>query len=169
MEESDPFIYFWSALSLVLALMLQIVPLSALLAYWRPQFVLLLACYWLFRAPALHGVVFAWLCGLAQDVVLGELIGRYALSFALCTYLLQLLQQRFQFMWVFHQLILILPLVLLNQLLSHSITLFLRSGWQGELLVAPVFSSLLVWPLLAWLLNRMGSSEGYEDEEISSS
>lgn len=169
MEENDPFIYFWSVLSLVLVLLLQIVPLSPFLAHWRPQFVLLVAFYWLFRAPALHGIVFAWLCGLAQDVVLGELIGRHALAFALCAYLLQLMQQRFQYLRIFHQLVLVLPLVLLHQLLSHSITLLLRSDWQGELVVAPAFSSLLVWPLLSWLLHWFGKSTPYEDEEISSS
>lgn len=168
LEENESFIYPWSALSLVLALMLQILPLSDVLSHWRPQFVLLIVFYWLFRYPALHGIIFAWFSGLALDLVLGELIGRYALTFALCAYLLQLLQQRFQYQWVFHQLILVLPLVFLHQLLAHSITLLLRHGWQGELVVAPVLSSLLAWPVLSWLLSRMGRSVPFEDEEISS-
>jgi rod shape-determining protein MreD len=169
LEETDPSIYFWSALSLVLALMLQILPLSVAMAHWRPQFVFLVAIYWLFRVPSFHGIAFAWMCGLMLDLVMGELIGRHAMSFALCAYLLRLLQQRFQYMTIFHQLFLVFPLVLLHQLLVHSTTLMLRPTWQGELVVAPAVSSLLIWPLLAWVLAKFGTSEAYEDEEISSS
>ena len=169
MEENDPFIYVWSTLSLVLVLMLQVLPLSVGMAHWRPQFALLIVFYWLFRAPALHGIAFAWLCGLALDIVIGELIGRYALAFALCAYLLDLLQQRFHFMRSIHQLLLVFPLVLLHQLLAHSTTLLLRPDWQAELVLAPAISSALVWPLLSWLLGWLGTSGSFDDEEISSS
>lgn len=169
-EENDPFIYVWSVFSLLLALMLQMLPLPLAMAEWRPQFVLLVTFFWVFRGPQLHGVTFAWCCGLALDVMQGELLGRHALSFALCTYLLQLLQQRFPYMWVVHQLVLVAPLVLLHQLLAHSVTLLLHPDWRGELVLAPAVSSLLVWPLLVRFLSWLGdSADDYEEEEISSS
>ena len=155
MPESSQMVYLWSGVSVVLGLILQILPMSATMAHWRPQFVLLVVFYWLFRTPFLHGITFAWLAGLLLDIFVGELFGRHAMAFALCAYLLQLLQQRLHHFGVFHQALLVLPMVLMSQLLLHSITLIFRSDWDGDLLIAPVITSALIWPLLVWLANHL--------------
>jgi rod shape-determining protein MreD len=139
----------------MVGLMLQIVPMPATMAHWRPQFLLLIVFYWLFRSPFQHGVTFAWLVGLLLDGFIGELFGRYAIVFALCAYLLRLLQQRLHHFGVFHQALFVLFMVLLSQLLLHSMTLLFRAGWNGNLLIAPAITSALVWPLLVWLINRL--------------
>ncbi len=155
MPEIRPLSYLWTIVALMLGVLLQIFPLSSTLAHWRPQFVLLVVFYWLFRDPFKHGIAFAWLAGLLLDIFIGELFGRHAVVFALCAYLLQLLQQRLHYFRVLHQAALVLLLVLMSQLLLHSITLLLRVNWQGDLVLAPAISSALVWPLLVWLLNRL--------------
>ncbi|MBQ0711616.1 MAG: rod shape-determining protein MreD [Porticoccus sp.] len=155
MPESNQTTYLWSVVTLLLALLLQILPLSEPLVYWRPQFVLLLVFYWLFRSPFKHGIAFAWLAGLSLDIFIGELFGRHAVVFALSAYLLQLLQQRLHHFRVIHQAVLVLVLVLTSQLLLHSITLLLRANWQGDLVVMPAVTSAVIWPLLVWLLNRL--------------
>jgi rod shape-determining protein MreD len=125
------------------------------LVYWRPQFVLLLVFYWLFRSPFKHGIAFAWLAGLLLDIFIGELFGRHAIVFALGAYLLQFLQQRLHHFRVVHQAVLVLVLVLMSQSLLHSITLLLRTNWQGDLVVITAITSAVIWPLLVWLLNRL--------------
>lgn len=155
MPQSSQMIYLWSGASVVLGLMLQLLPISATMAHWRPQFVLLVVFYWLFRSPFLHGITFAWLAGLLLDVFVGELLGRHAMVFALCAYLLQLLQQRLHHFGVFHQAMLVLLMALMSQLLLHSITLIFRSDWDSNLLIAPAITSALIWPLLVWLANHL--------------
>jgi rod shape-determining protein MreD len=155
MPQSSQMVYLWSGVSVVLGLMLQILPISATMAHWRPQFVLLVVFYWLFRSPFLHGITFAWLAGLLLDIFVGELFGRHAMVFALCAYLLQLLQQRLHHFGVFHQAMLVLLMAMMSQLLLHSITLIFRSGWEGNLLIAPAITSAFIWPLLVWLANHL--------------
>ena len=155
MQESNQLTYLWGLITLIVGLLLQVIPLSAPLIYWRPQFVLLVVFFWLFRNPFQFGIGFAWFAGLLFDIVIGELFGRHAIVFGLCAYLLQLLQQRLQHFWLFHQVVLVLLLVLLSQVLLHSIPLIFRANWQNELLVIPSFSSALFWPFLVWLLNQL--------------
>lgn len=155
MPESSALTYLWCGVTLLLGVLLQILPLSEPLVYWRPQFVLLVVFFWLLKNPFRYGITFAWLAGLMLDIVVGDLLGRYAVVFALSAYLLKVLQQRLHHFHVLHQAVLILFLVIMSQLLLHSITLMLRVNWQGELLIYQAVSSALVWPLVAWLLNRV--------------
>lgn len=155
MPESSQRTYIWGGASVMLGLMLQILPMSATMAHWRPQFLLLMVFYWLFRSPFQYGITFAWLAGLLLDGFVGEMLGRHAIVFALCAYLLRLLQQRLHHFGVFHQALLVLFMVLLSQLLLHSITLLFRAGWDGSLLIAPAITSAMIWPLLVWLINRL--------------
>lgn len=168
MGQDSPSIYIWSALTILVAILLQMLPLSAAAAHWRPQFVLLTVCFWLFRRPLMHGIGFAWLCGLALDLVIGDLVGRHALVFAACGCVLLLLQQRMRHFRLVHQAILVLLLVTLSQCLIYALTLILRADWYGAVRFAPALSSMLFWPVLAILLNRLPWTR-WGEEEISSS
>tara|TARA_R110002167_G_scaffold3489_3_gene17042 strand:- start:1675 stop:2184 length:510 start_codon:yes stop_codon:yes gene_type:complete len=166
MVQDSPSVYVWSALTILIAILLQMLPLSAAAAHWRPQFVLLTVCYWLFRRPLLHGIGFAWLCGLALDFVIGDLIGRHALVFAICACILLLLQQRMRHFRLVHQAILVLLLVALSQCLVYVLTLILRFDWQGTVRLAPAVSSMLFWPVLVIVLSRLHWTR-WGEEEIS--
>lgn len=166
MGQDSPSIYVWSALTVLIAILLQMLPLSADATHWRPQFVLLTVCYWLFRRPLLHGVGFAWLSGLALDLVVGDLIGRHALAFAVCGCVLLLLQQRMRHFRLGHQAILVLLLVALSQCLIYALTLILRADWHGALLLAPALSSMLFWPVLVVVLASLYWTR-WGEEEIS--
>ena len=160
MQESSLLTYLWSGGSVVIGLLLQLIPLSSTAVHWRPQFVLLIVFYWLFRSPFLHGVMFAWLSGLLLDIFVGELLGRHAIVFALCAYLIRLAQQRLHHFGVLHQAMLVLFMVLVSQLLLHSITLIFRVGWEGSLSIAPAITSAIIWPLLVFFANRLLKTQG---------
>lgn len=160
MPESSLLTYLWSTGSIVIGLLLQLIPLSSMMALWRPQFVLLIVFYWLFRSPFLHGITFAWLSGLLLDIFVGELLGRHAIVFALCAYLIRLIQQRLHHFGVLHQAMLVLFMVLVSQLLLHSLTLIFRIGWEGSLSVAPAITSAIIWPFLVFLANRLLKTQG---------
>jgi len=160
MPESSQLAYLWSAGSVVIGLLLQLVPLSSTMALWRPQFILLIVFYWMFRNPFMHGITFAWLSGLLLDIFVGELFGRHAIVFALCAYLIRLIQQRLHHFGVLHQAMLVLFMVLVSQLLLHSITLIFRVGWDGSLSVAPAITSAILWPFMVLVINRLLKTQG---------
>jgi len=160
MPESSLLTYLWSTGTVVIGLLLQLVTLSSTAVLWRPQFVLLIVFYWLFRSPFLHGAMFAWLTGLLLDIFIGELLGRHAIVFALCAYLIRLVQHRLHHFGVFHQAMLVLFMVLVSQLLLHSITLIFRAGWEGSLSIAPAITSAIIWPLLVFFANRLLKTQG---------
>lgn len=160
MQESSLLTYLWSGGSVVIGLLLQLIPLSSTAVLWRPQFVLLIIFYWLLRSPFLHGVMFAWFSGLLLDIFVGELLGRHAIVFALCAYLIRLVQQRLHHFGVLHQAMLVLFMVLVSQLLLHSITLIFRVGWEGSLSIAPAITSAIIWPLLVFFVNRLLKTQG---------
>lgn len=153
--------YFYSSISLIAALILQIIPITGSIVYWRPQFLLLVVFYWLFYRQSKYGVGFAWLTGLILDMFAGEMLGRYAITFSLCAYFLIVLSKRLQHFGIFHQAALIFFMVLLNQLLVASISLLYRADWSVIFLLGPALTSALIWPLLALLMNKFFSK--YKD------
>jgi rod shape-determining protein MreD len=149
--------YFYTSLSFVAALLLQIIPINGSIAYWRPQFLLLLVFYWLFYGRSKYGVGFAWMIGIILDMFAGEMFGRYAITFSLCAYFLILLSKRLHHFGIFHQAVLIFFMVLLNQLLVTSISLLYRADWSVALLMGSSLTSALIWPLLALVMNKIFS------------
>ena len=67
----------------LLGLILAIVPLPEVLRPARPHLLLLLVIYWSLSAPRVAGLMFAWLCGFALDVIKGPLFGQHAIAFLL--------------------------------------------------------------------------------------
>ena len=64
--------------TVILALIFAIVPLPTPLEPARPDLLLLLVIYWSLSAPRIAGLMFAWLCGLAIDLLKGTLLGQHA-------------------------------------------------------------------------------------------
>jgi len=147
--------YLYSSISLFVGLLLQITPIIGPLVYWRPQFLLMFVIYWLLRSPSQYGIGFAWLSGMILDIFAGEMLGRYAIAFSFCAYILILLSKRLQHFGIKHQAFLILFIVFLNQLLTISISLLYRASWDTTLMIAPAITSAFLWPILSISLNKM--------------
>ncbi|MFU1924423.1 rod shape-determining protein MreD, partial [Klebsiella pneumoniae] len=60
----------------------------------RPLWLAMLLTYWVLLLPERVGMVTAWLLGLAQDVLYGNLLGQNALILGLITFLVLSLHQR---------------------------------------------------------------------------
>ena len=81
MPDKNYSLYFYSTISLFMALLLQITPVFGSTAYWRPQFLLLVVSYWLLKKQRQYGIAFAWLAGMLLDIFSGQMLGRYAITF----------------------------------------------------------------------------------------
>lgn len=143
------------ALSVILAVLLQVYPLTGALAHWRPDFLFLVMFYWLRHFPFHLGLGFAWLLGLMGDIAYGDVLGRSALAFCLTAYLLHLLQQRILNYRAFHEIWLLIPLVMVSQTIMLTINVILGRGVVWNAMVLTAFSSALVWPLLKLILAKL--------------
>ncbi len=130
-------------LTILFAMVLQLLPLPTALELARPEFVLLVLIYWSMALPNRVGVAVAWVVGLFVDVLLGTTLGINALSYALVIYVIArfYLQLRQYPHW--QQALLIFTLALLAQL----ITVLMTANSQGVYFLLPAVISALVWPL----------------------
>jgi rod shape-determining protein MreD len=82
------------ALTLFVALALNLVPLSPSTLVLRPDFLALVILYWCIQAPRHVGVGIAWLMGLAMDVGDATLFGQHALAYAFLAYAAEYFRRR---------------------------------------------------------------------------
>ena len=70
-------------------------PMSDWLRWLRPDWGVLVCCYWGMRAPGRLGVVWSWCVGLFFDVLLGEPLGLHGIGFAGTTWIAARYRARF--------------------------------------------------------------------------
>jgi rod shape-determining protein MreD len=73
--------------SALVGLLLQTLPLPALIAPARPAVLVLVVIWWSLMAPRAGGLTLAFLAGLALDVFKGAVLGQFALATALVGYI----------------------------------------------------------------------------------
>jgi rod shape-determining protein MreD len=143
------------ALSILAALVLQIVPMPANFDLYRPDWVMLILSYWVLALPNRVNVGVAFIVGLMLDILLGTTLGVHSFAMCLCIYVLAANYQRLRNYSVWQQSVIIGVLNALYNLvvfwLQHLITdiLFLFTYlW-------PVASAVVMWPWLFWLLRKI--------------
>ncbi|WP_158965656.1 rod shape-determining protein MreD [Paraglaciecola sp. L3A3] len=143
------------ALSLMIALVLQITPMPAIVDLYRPDWVMLVLSYWVLALPNRANVGVALVAGLFLDILVGTSMGVHSFALCLTTYVLAANYQRLRNYSVWQQSIVI---GLLNAL--YNLVIF----WLLHLLTDiyflfdylwPVASAMVIWPWLFWLLRRI--------------
>jgi len=141
-------------LSLLVAYTLYFYPLRGDLTYWRPMVVFLVVVFWLLAEPHVLGVGFAWLAGLALDILTGGPLGQNALAMGVSAYLLQLAGQRMKNFSVWHQMIVVV-LALFYQLVTIVVNLIAGKAADDWHMLFPVVSTVVVWPFVALLMWKL--------------
>lgn len=139
--------------TVLLALIFAILPLPGNLEVGRPHLLLLLVIYWALSAPRVAGLMFAWFCGLAIDLLQGPLLGQHAAAFLFVAFLTHKFQLRMRIFPIYHQTLTVFMLLALYEFL-----LFWIDGIIGQAVTTwmrwlPVFTSTLLWPLLVGVLD----------------
>ena len=144
-QSRDPLIAI--VLSVILASVFMVYPVSYFLSGWRPTFMLLVMFFWVMCQPAWCGVWFAFLVGIFTDLLM-------AMSFVLIAFFARFFTRERRIMtqtnlWMiaiiaiaFHLLLMWLLLVMAGNemgILRH---------WQALL------SSVLIWPVVYWSLKK---------------
>ena len=137
------------ALTLAVAFVLNLLPVTGQAVLWRPDFVALILAYWLVHYPRGLGFLLPWLLGLAMDVAEGALFGQYALGYTALAFMAILVRRRVLMFDPFSQTLHVLVMLLI----AKAIMLFVRFAGGAEFpgwlyFLGPALAALL-WPLLA--------------------
>jgi len=145
------------AFTVLLALILQALPLPTWLEAVRPSFIGLAVVYWAIYAPHAGGIFAPWLAGIGYDVFKGEVLGQNALALALVAYIAMSLHQRLRNQTLVQQSLFVFAMLTLNEFVVFAI-----EGWSGHAVssswrwLQPMIGAML-WPFVALLAGRTHS------------
>jgi rod shape-determining protein MreD len=142
-------------LSLLAALSLEVTPMPADLASWRPPWLALTAIYWALAYPRRYGLALAWFAGLVLDVLKGGVLGQHALAMTIATWLALRFHLRLRVFPIWQQTTAVGALIAVHQFLVFwvdGVTVGAELGWQRA---TPTFAALIAWPLVVVLLDRV--------------
>ncbi len=135
-------------ISLLIALLLQILPWSGYALMLRPDFVLLTLVFWVLRAPQLCNIGTAWVVGLLIDVATGGLFGQNALAYALSAFFAVLYQRRLALFNIWQQAAYVFVLLLLTQATLLVLKLFADGEGPGWVYFLPSVTGIVLWQLV---------------------
>jgi rod shape-determining protein MreD len=135
-------------LTLLCAMVLQLLPLPTVIELSRPEFVLMVLIYWSMALPNRIGVSAAWITGLFVDVLLGTPLGINALAYSLIVYVIARFYLQLRQYPYWQQALIIFALVLLAKLVN----LVMNTNVEGIYLLIPAIISALLWPFNYLLL-----------------
>jgi len=141
-------LFIW--LSLVAALLVNLMPWGR--NTLAPDVLALALVFWNIHQPRRVGMGAAFVFGLLMDVHEGALFGQHALAYTLLSYGAITLHRRIQWFPLGAQALHVLPLLLVAQLASLAIRMWVGGEWPGWIYFANSFIGAALWPLIAWLL-----------------
>jgi rod shape-determining protein MreD len=142
-------------ISLLVALSLEVAPLPADLAAWRPPWLALVAIYWALAYPRRYGLALAWIAGLVLDVLKGGVLGQHALAMTVAVWITLHFHLRLRVFPPWQQAMAVTAMVLAHQFLVFwvdGVAGDAALGWQR---LTPVVAAAIAWPLLAAILDRL--------------
>ncbi len=151
-RDTTPF--FSLFFSVLMALFLTTLPIAKEWQWAQPQWLLLIVLYWGFMLPHRFGILSAWIIGLLLDCVGSGLIGLHGLVMAIIAQLVYLLHIRMRTFPAWQKGAVIFVLVGLYQTILRLINSVLGYPTpEGLFYYLSSVSSVLVWPLLVWMLS----------------
>jgi rod shape-determining protein MreD len=140
--------------TVLLALIVQVIPLPDWLAVVRPSFIGLVVIYWSIFAPHAGGIFAPWLAGVALDVFKGDVLGQNALAMALIAYITMSLHQRLRNQTMVQQSLFVFAMLTVAEVVVWGIQGWTEqsasSSWRW---IQPMVGAM-VWPFLSLLLSR---------------
>lgn len=140
--------FIW--LSLAAAFLLNLLPWDR--ASIAPDFLALALVFWNVHQPRRVGIGAAFVFGLLMDVHDAALFGQHALAYTLLSYGAIALHRRIQWFPLGAQSLYVLPLLIVSQVASLVIRLWVGGSFPGWLYFVESLVGAALWPLVTWLL-----------------
>ncbi len=140
------------ALTLVVALLANLLPLSGTALALRPDFLALVLLYWCIQEPRFVGVGVAWTVGLMMDVGDATVFGQHALAYAFLAYAAEYFRRRVLRFPPWQQAAQVAVLLLLCAALVLLIRVVGGAPLPRWTYAAPPLVGALLWPPLSIVL-----------------
>jgi rod shape-determining protein MreD len=140
------------AATLVLALLMNLLPLSGTALMLRPDFLALVLLYWCIQAPRFVGVGIAWFMGLLMDVGDATIFGQHALAYAFLAYAAEYFRRRVLRFPLWQQALQVAFLLLVCAALVLLVRVVGGAPLPSWTYVVSSLTGALLWPLASVLL-----------------
>jgi rod shape-determining protein MreD len=142
-------------LSIIIALVLQIMPMPSVADVYRPDWVLLVLSYWALALPNRVNIGVAFIIGLVLDILLGTSMGVHSLAMCISIYVLAANYQRLRNYSVWQQAIMIGTMSAFYNLIIFWLQHLLTDIYFLFDYLWPVITSMVIWPWIFWLLRKV--------------
>lgn len=139
-------------LTLVAALLANLLPWSGWAIWLVPDFVALVVLYWCIEEPRKIGFLTAWSLGLLMDIADGSLFGQHALAYSILAYAGIALHRRMQRFPLAPQVLHVIPLLLLTDLVVLLVRALAGADFPGYAYFLGSLVGAALWPVLYYLL-----------------
>ncbi len=140
------------ALSILIGLLLNLVPLSGIAVTLRPDFLALVLLYWCIQEPRYVSVGVAWWVGLVMDVADATLFGQHALAYAVLAYAAEYFRRRVLRFPVWQQAVQVAVLLALTAALVLLVRFVGGAPLPRWSYMLPPLVGALLWPPLSVVL-----------------
>lgn len=121
----------------------------------RPDFLLVIALYWLLQSPYVCNIGWVWFAGLLVDLSTGSLLGQHAFSFAVTAFLGLTYQRRLVLFSRWQLVLYITFLFSAQRLLILLLKLFAGSELPDWSYALPIVSDLMLWQVMVMLFGQL--------------
>lgn len=139
-------------LTFAIAMLMNVMPLPAVIAMFKPDWVALVLIYWVMALPSRIGVLYGWLIGLFVDVLYGTLFGIHAVSFAIVAFIIQMIYHRLRLFPRWKQAINAAVVVGIHRLLVATLSGLVEPVHIDMSYWYPLIGVALFWPWVFILL-----------------
>lgn len=140
-------LYLVIVATFMLAMLLSVYPLPLAWRWWRPEFVLIVAIYWMFVFPMHASLLALCVLGLFQDVLESTPFGQHGLALVIVAYVCLLSYQRVRNYALWQQSCWIFVLIGIAQLTDNWVQVISGRPVSGLDFLLPAFASACFWPL----------------------
>lgn len=140
--------------SILFGLILQIIPMPTEADVYRPDWLLLILCYWAMALPNRVSVGIAALTGIILDLLYGTALGVHSFALAIPIFIVATNYQRMRNQSILQLAVTIGLLSFIYHLLIYWLQFWLTSIEFRIEFLWPSVTSMLLWPWLFWLLRK---------------
>jgi rod shape-determining protein MreD len=134
--------------TMLVGLVFQLYPWSNSGIIIRPDFLLVIAIYWLLQAPYHCNIGWVWFAGLLVDLATGSLLGQHALAFSITAFLGLIYQRRLILFTPWQLYLYVLFLFGAQRLLIMLLKVFAGGEVPDWTYGLPVISDLILWQIM---------------------
>jgi len=127
----------------------------AWLGWWRPAWVAMVVFYWVLALPNRLGLIAAWLLGFLVDALNADPLGLNGFLLAAITYIAWRFYERLRMYSVVQQCGVVFVLVLAGETLRLLVEDMMFDRGMSWAVALPALTSMLLWPFLYLILDRL--------------